>query len=73
MAKNNNLKFKKNESFYIRDGWFDKAINTIYESEENIFAKNNGIINLGIGANMVKGLRYWLRASGIISSLPNKI
>lgn len=72
MAKNNNLKFKKNESFYIRDGWFDKAINTIYESEENIFAKNNGIINLGIGANMVKGLRYWLRASGIISSLPNK-
>lgn len=56
--KPSNIKFKKNESFYIRDGWFDKALNTIAENQENnIFAKNNGIRMLGIGANMVKGLR----------------
>lgn len=63
------LKFKKNESFYIRDGWFEKALNTIAENPEtNVFAKNNGIKMLGIGANMVKGLRYWLQASNIIES-----
>lgn len=63
------LKFKKNESFYIRDGWFEKALNTIAENPNtNIFAKNNGISMLGIGSNMVKGLRYWLISSQIINS-----
>ncbi len=72
MSKVDNLKFKKNESFYIRDGWFEKALNSIYESEDNIFSKNNGIVNLGIGANMVKGLKYWLQAANIIESTPLK-
>lgn len=63
------LKFKKNETFYIRDGWFEKAINTIKENPKiNIFAKTNGSLYLGIGTNMVKGLRYWLQASKIIES-----
>ena len=67
-----NLKFKKNESFYIRDGWFEKAINTINENTDNIFSKNNGISILGIGSNMVKSLKYWLVASNIIESSINK-
>ena len=29
MISKETLKFKKNESFYIRDGWMEKAINTI--------------------------------------------
>ena len=71
--KPSNIKFKKNESFYIRDGWFDKALNTIAENQENnIFAKNNGIRMLGIGANMVKGLRYWLQACDIINTTASK-
>lgn len=69
MDNNQTLKFKKNESFYIRDGWFEKAINTIDGNKEiNVFAKNNGTSMLGIGSNMVKGLRYWLQASKLISS-----
>ncbi len=63
------LKFRKNESFYIRDGWFEKAINTIaLNKNKNIFAKNNGTSMLGIGSNMVKGLKYWLIASNLITS-----
>lgn len=69
MGKNHTLKFKKSESFYIRDGWFEKAINTIADNEEiNIFSKNNGVTMLGIGSNMVKGLKYWLQASKLINS-----
>ena len=50
MDNNQTLKFKKNESFYIRDGWFEKAINTIDANKEiNVFAKNNGTSMLGIG------------------------
>ena len=73
MENNQTLKFKKNESFYIRDGWFEKAINTIDADKEiNVFAKNNGTSMLGIGSNMVKGLRYWLQASKLISSTATK-
>lgn len=63
------INFKKSESFYIRDGWFEKAINTINDNaDKNIFSKNNGTSYLGIGSNMVKGLKYWLKAAGIIES-----
>ena len=63
-----NLKFKRNESFYIRDGWFQKAIHSIHDSKENIFSGVRGVDALGIGSNMVKGLKYWLVASGILKS-----
>ncbi|MFR1524210.1 MAG: DUF4007 family protein [Bacilli bacterium] len=73
MNKTLNLKFKKNESFYLRDGWLEKAINAIYENKlNNIFSKNNGISILGIGSNMVKSLKYWLQASNVIISTNNK-
>lgn len=62
------IKFKRSESFYIRDGWFQKAIHAIDKSEENIFSKNRGVEVLGIGSNMVKGLKYWLTVSGIIET-----
>lgn len=66
---NNSLKFKKNESFYIRDGWIEKALNAINDNPEiNIFSKNNGMKVLGIGSNMVKGLKYWLFTANLIES-----
>ena len=66
---NESLKFKKNESFYLREGWIEKAINAINENHvKNIFAQNNGTEILGIGSNMVKGLRYWLQSAKIITS-----
>ena len=67
------IKLRKHESFYIREGWFEKAINTIHESNTNIFYKNDGIRYLGIGANMVKSLKYWLKAAGIIDGKENEL
>lgn len=67
------VKLKKNETFYIREGWFEKSINTIKENETNIFYKNKGIEYLGIGSNMVKGLKYWLKAANIIEGLNNNL
>ena len=65
------IRLKRNESFYIREGWFEKAINTIGETEKNIFYKNDGIKYLGIGSNMVKGLKYWLKAADVIDPNTN--
>lgn len=68
-----NPKFKRSESFYIRDGWLQKALHTINsEKETNIFSKNNGILYLGIGSNMVKGLKYWLSSAELIETTSSK-
>lgn len=67
------IKLKKNESFYIREGWMEKAINTIAEEDKNIFFKNDGVAKLGIGSNMVKALKYWLGAAGIIEGKNNSL
>lgn len=66
------LKFKRNESFYIREGWFQKAIHSIHNSQENVFSGTRGVDELGIGFNMVKGLKYWLTASGILQRSSTK-
>lgn len=60
------LKFKRNESFYIRDGWFQKAIHSINNSQDNIFSGIRGVDELGIGSNMVKSLKYYLIAADVI-------
>lgn len=62
------LKLKRHGSFSIRDGWFEKAINKIDKNDKSIFGKSVGVSSLGIGANMVSSLRYWLLASGIIDT-----
>ena len=67
-----NLKFKRNESFYIRDGWFQKAIHSVHDSQENVFSGTRGVDELGIGSNMVKGLKYWLITSGVLEASSTK-
>lgn len=66
------LKFKRNESFYIRDGWLQKAIHSLKKNNENIFSSTKGIYELGIGSNMVKSLKYWLLSANIIESKQNQ-
>ena len=61
------VKFKRNESFYIRDGWFQKALHALDINDENVFSGIKGVDYLGIGANMVKSLKYWLFVSNIIT------
>lgn len=65
MSEKKEAKLKKHETFSIRDGWLEKAINLL-EDNPNLFAKDNGQQILGIGTNMVKSLRYWTDACGLI-------
>ena len=66
MGKKMNIKLKRHETFSIREGWLEKAIN-IFNVNPNCFNKDTGQQILGIGTNMVKSLRYWTEACGIIS------
>jgi hypothetical protein len=61
-----NVKYRAHETFFIRKGWLTKGIkNVLIDSAVFISRDTNPMDTLGIGANMVKALRYWLQAVGL--------
>lgn len=60
------MKFRAHDTFYIRKGWLSKGMKNI-EKKPHVFVdkEENPMDVLGIGANMVKSLRYWLPALGL--------
>ncbi|OQY09222.1 MAG: hypothetical protein B6I28_03450 [Fusobacteriia bacterium 4572_132] len=67
--------FSGHQSFNLRDGWLIKGIELIEKEDgKNIFSKNElveTIDKLGIGANMVKSLKYWLEVLDIMDDNNN--
>ncbi len=65
------MPFAKHETFYIREGWLFKGMAAVKLAEKesqpfSVFLDANAPENLGIGQNMVKSLRFWLQATGLI-------
>ena len=60
------MRFRAHETFFIRKGWLGKGIKNIV-SDPGVFMGTSGnpMDVLGIGANMVKSLRYWLQTVGL--------
>jgi len=68
MRKSKNI-FSGHESFSLREGWMVKGIRAILNNGKKIFRGDeliNTIDELGIGANMVKSLKYWLEVYDIV-------
>ncbi|MCL2415843.1 MAG: DUF4007 family protein [Defluviitaleaceae bacterium] len=61
-----NMKFRAHDSFFIRKGWLSKGLKNI-KNDPDVFVRKdiNPMDTLGIGANMVKAMRYWLQAVGL--------
>lgn len=64
--KSKAITMRAHDTFYIRKGWLDKGMRKVSESPTVFTAKDpNPMDALGIGANMVKSLRYWMQATGL--------
>ena len=60
------MKFRAHETFFIRKGWISKGMRHVKERPDVFISKTDNPMDvLGIGANMVKSLRYWLQATGL--------
>lgn len=64
------MKYSGHESFSIRKDWLAKGIRKIeaFKSKDELVTMDE----LGIGKNMVKSLRYWLKVTGITIDEPKK-
>ena len=66
------MKFRAHDTFFIRKGWLNKGMKNV-RNDPQVFmgANGNPMDILGIGANMVKALRYWLQAVGLTEEPAN--
>lgn len=59
------IRLQGHEKFVLREGWLNKGITKVNENA-TVFLGKEGPDVFGIGNNMVKSLRYWLKAFGLI-------
>lgn len=71
------LGIHKHESFPLRKGWLHKGIRNV-KKDDRLFTRsdsdnsNKACDTLGIGVNMVKSLRYWLKATRLMLDINGK-
>lgn len=58
--------FSGHESFTCRYGWLPKLYEAVERDEELFTTDERAILALGLGSNMVKAIRFWGQAFGLL-------
>lgn len=58
------LSFSGHESFICKQFWLKKGVDFV-SNKDNSFAQDQAVVTLGVGKNMVRAIRFWLKAFGI--------
>src|SRR5262245_4385627 len=59
------VKFSGHETFACRYAWIPKALQAI-RTDPNLFAhEDRAMVELGVGKNMVRSIRFWVEATGM--------
>ncbi len=64
------IRIKGHEKFPLREGWLTKGLNEA-NSNPKVFNENDAPDKLGVGTNMVKSIRYWMQAFGLLEKSGN--
>ena len=66
MANENSIRLQGHEKFALREGWLAKGLNEVENPKyDNVFLEKDAAEIFGLGNNMVKSLRYWMRVLGL--------
>ena len=57
--------FGRHETFHLRFSWLSKGFQAL-QHDPLIFEKEDAVVDLGVGRNMVRSIRYWLLASQMV-------
>jgi len=64
--------FSGHETFTFRYGWLKKAVDVVAE-DETVFRRDDAITTLGVGKNMVRSIRHWGLATGLLEENPERL
>jgi hypothetical protein len=57
--------FARHETFHPRFGWLKKGFDRACD-DPNVFLAEDATVRLGVGKNMVRSIRYWCNAFGLL-------
>jgi Protein of unknown function (DUF4007) len=57
--------FGRHETFHPRVGWLSKAVHAV-EDDPEVFLRDSASVDLGVGKNMVRAIRYWATATKVV-------
>ena len=66
---NATLSFSGHETFVLRYGWLKKAYEAVC-NDRSVFLRDDAVVSLGVGRNMVRSMRHWALASGVLAEEP---
>lgn len=58
-------KFSGHETFPLRYSWLPKGLRALDDDWEIFFKKDEAMVELGVGKNMVRAIRHWCTATGM--------
>jgi hypothetical protein len=61
--------FSGHETFPVRYAWLKKGVDAT-AADSGVFRSDEAMVTLGVGKNMVKSIRHWCLATGVLEELP---
>ena len=62
-------KFAGHETFTLRYGWLKKAVDATGKDPE-VFLRDDALVTLGVGKNMVRSIRHWCISTRLAQEVP---
>lgn len=62
--------FARHETFHLRYGWLKKGFDASV-CDPSAFVRADAALQLGVGKNMVRAIRYWCRAFKVTEEVPD--
>jgi len=59
------ISFSGHESFPLRFAWLTKAVRGV-DTDPTLFARDDAVVRLGVGKNMVRAIRHWATRADVI-------
>lgn len=63
------LGFSGHETFVLRYGWLKKAYDAVV-ADPGMFTRDDAVVTLGVGKNMVRSIRHWSLACEVLREEP---
>lgn len=70
-SESRRLAFGGHETFVFRQGWLKKGVDLAAQNP-TIFTHPDALVYLGVGKNMVRSIRYWCLATGVLEAHPGR-
>jgi hypothetical protein len=60
--------FGRHEKFTFRHGWLKKGVDAAQDNP-TVFSSDEALVRLGVGKNMVRSIRHWCQAVGLLDQV----